>query len=87
MTDPVSVLRESTPLFLPARLTLRLRDQDQAPERARLRVFRKDSGTGTGQDAGIPPGEIDLIDFEGGKGVSFPISRFGSYLVAAEKDR
>ena len=69
-----------------AQPTLRLREGD-LPDPPLLRVFRKEPNTGIGADLGISPLEIKIVDFEKGKGISFPITRFGSYVVALEKDR
>jgi VCBS repeat protein len=85
VTDPVSILRETSTFAGPARLTLRLRDHDPAllaealahPER--LRVIRK--------DAGVAPAPIEIVDFGKAKGVAFPVTHFGAYVVALEKDR
>jgi hypothetical protein len=92
VADPVRVLREGTLLRSPARLTLRLRDHDAAllaldlerPDR--LRVFE---GTGAEalEDTGLRPDEIEIVDFGRGMGVSFPIDRFATYVVAFERDR
>jgi hypothetical protein len=86
-TDPVTLMRESQALAQPATLTLRLRDQEILPDPAELRVLRKNPDTGIGVDLGIPSGQIKLVDLEKGKGVSFPITRFGTYVVARESGR
>jgi VCBS repeat protein len=93
VTDPMSIYRETTELAAPARLTLRLRDQD--PEllaealahRGNLRVIRKDPATGKGADSGIAPSQIEIVDFARGQGAAFPVTRFGGYVLALEKDR
>jgi hypothetical protein len=91
VADPVRLLREGTPLRAPARLTLRLRDHDAAllalvlerPDR--LRVFAA-TGAEVLDDTGLRPDEIEVVDFERGKGVSFPMDRFATYVVAFERD-
>jgi hypothetical protein len=49
-------------------------------------VFRKDPQTGIGR-LEVGAEKLQIVDFEKGKGVSFPITRFGSYVVAVELDR
>ena len=57
----------------------------------RLRVLRRDSASGTGAPLDLGAGEIELVDFGRGrllqKGVRFPVTRFGTYVVAIEEDR
>jgi hypothetical protein len=93
VTRTVSILRETTELKSPAKLTLLFRHRDReligdvvsAPET--LRVFRKSPASGGGVDLQIAPEEIEIVDVGEGKGVAFPIDLFGSYLVACERDR
>ncbi len=95
VTDPVALLREGTPIRNGGTLTLRLRDQGRYSELleaalrepARLRVLRKNSETGIGEDMGLNLGPGAIVEFDGGKGVVFPIDSFGVYLVAFERDR
>ena len=95
VTDPVALQRDGTPIRNGGSLTLRLRDQGRYSELleavlrepARLRVFRKNSETGRSEDMGLNLGPEAIVEFEGGKGVVFPIVRFGVYLVAFERDR
>jgi hypothetical protein len=84
-SDSMSLLSENTFLKAPVRLTLRLRDPDVDP--ARLVVLRREAGRGIGEPLDLAPGDLAIVDFGGGKGVSFAITRFGSYLVAAALDR
>jgi hypothetical protein len=49
--------------------------------------LRKNPETGTGEDTGLNLGPAAIVEFEGGKGVRFPIDRFGVYLIAFESDR
>lgn len=87
VTDWATILRETTEIPGAAKLTLRARDGEHLGEPGRLRVFRKDPGTGIGVDAGLVQDEIQVVDFEKGKAASFPITRFGSYVVAIERPR
>jgi hypothetical protein len=92
LTDPVIVLRDSTELPVEGTLTLRIRDSRQAvagdPKNLeRIRVFRRDARTGRGEDLGLIGGEIRFVDFSRGKGIKFPIRRFGAYVVALERSR
>ena len=50
---------------------------------AGFRVFRKDPG-GAGVNL---PAAIELVELGKGMGICFPITRFGSYLVAFERGR
>lgn len=80
--------REGTAIHGTATLTLRLREgQEGSLDPGRLRVVRKDSKTGAGADTGVEPDEIQVVDFGRGKGVSFPISSFGSYVGAVQRPR
>lgn len=90
VTDPVCLLRETTELAAPGRLTLRLRDHDPAlfeealNNRKRLRVLRKNPSSGMGESMHTAP---RIVSFHGGRGVTFPVWRFGSYVVAIERAR
>ncbi len=71
-------------------LTLRLRDRDResalaAPDR--LRVVRKNPESRRGAIQDEATIGLEIVDFEDGKGVAFPIRRFGTYVVAIERDR
>ncbi len=85
--DPVTILRESTMLLEPARLTLLLRDGQADIDPARLRLFRRGPKTGTGIRVEIRPEEFLLTTLGSGRAVSFPIDRFGTYAAALELDR
>lgn len=95
VTDPVAIHREKTELEHPLKLTLRLRDHDPAlleeiaahPERLWIFCKEKDPKTSRGVALDINPEALEVVDFERGKGVAFPIARFGSYLAAFERDR
>ena len=94
VTLPVSLLRESTEIQGEAWLTLRLRDHDPDlldevmlhPEN--LRVLRKDSDTGVGVNQQV---NVGLVEFDDSRpdnpAVRFSITRFGSYVVALERER
>jgi len=94
VTVPVTLLRELTEIQGEAWLTLRLRDVDPAlldevmrhPEN--LRVFRKDSETSVGVDQQVT---TELVEFDTARSdnpaVRFLITRFGSYVVALERER
>jgi hypothetical protein len=81
VTGFVTVLPEKAGTSKPAVLTLRLRDPSAPPEDSVLRVFRKDPESGRALDAGVSPASVRVVDFAGGKGIAFPITRFGSYVV------
>jgi hypothetical protein len=90
VTDAIGILREETTLEAPASLTLRVREAlaDQVlASPGRLRLFRRDVLSGLAADEGVPPERFTIADFERSKGVSFPISRFGTYAVALEVPR
>ena len=57
----------------------------------KLRAYRKDPATGLGVDLQLDESSFAIFDFPtnegGGRGVSFPITRFGSYVVALERNR
>ena len=88
ITDAVTILREDSRIDSPALLTLRIRkpSEDSLVDTARtgsLHVFRKDPVTGHGtrlETYGAP----EVVEFGGGKAVSFPVDCFGTYLVALE---
>ena len=42
---------------------------------------------GRGKEVTPGPGTIEIVEFAEGKGVAFPITLFGTYLVALEKAR
>ena len=89
----VTLLRETTEIEGTAQLTLRLRDHDAelleevlaAPER--LRVFRRNLETAVGEVEETSTAGLELVDFFGAPAVVFPIRRFGTYVVALERDR
>jgi hypothetical protein len=90
LTEPVTVLLDSTVIPGGARLTLRLGDHDPAlPDEARsdpgrIRVIRRgQSGAGETLE-GIA---VQVLEFRDGHGISFPISAFGSYVAALERTR
>ena len=88
VTYAVTLLPEETKIESEAHLTLRLRDRlvvpaVNAPER--LRIFRKNPDTGEAEP--LPLSREPLVDFARGKGVRFPITQFGTYVVALELDR
>ena len=96
VTQPVAIMRETTEIDGTAMLTLLLREYDRelatevTEHRERLRVFRKDPATGRGVREELAPSAIELEELVGprkGTGIRFPIRRFGSYLVALERDR
>jgi len=61
------------------------------PDLARLRVFRLDPATGLGVDMKLGVADFKVEELGRGrllfKAVSFPIDRFGTYLLAEEKPR
>jgi hypothetical protein len=81
VTEPVTLLPESATVSVAAKLTLRLLESAE-PESVRI-VRRGPDGVGEILE-GI---EIQVIDFEGGQGVSFSITGFGSYLAAVVRTR
>jgi hypothetical protein len=97
VTPCVGVFREDTMILGTAVLTLRLFDHDpalvdavcnafrDAPER--LRVFRRNTVTDAAEPVRLATDALQVLDFARGKGVAFPITRFGTYVVALEQDR
>jgi hypothetical protein len=86
ITDPVSILRASSEVKVPAHLTMRIRDHrkevlaEAVQHPGRIKIFRL--AAGAGEDLGVQLGSSDIVDFGGSKGVRFPILRFGSYVAA-----
>jgi hypothetical protein len=93
VTDPVTLLPETTVIDGEAHLTLRLRSADADVLEAalafpeRLRVFRRKENTGVGEEPPETRVELSVVDFEWGDGVRFSIGRFGSYVAAVELER
>ncbi len=87
-TDPVGILREETVILGPARLTLRLRDQDLPTDPSRLRVITKFPDPAGGETiTELDPAFLQIVSFQGGRGAAFTIQRFGTYVVVREMDR
>jgi hypothetical protein len=95
VTEAVTVLRESLELDAQAWLTLRLRGGDAAlleevlqvadTEPRKLQVFRDDPAMGAAER--VEAQGFEIVDFASGKGVAFPIRRFGTYVVGLERSR
>ena len=62
VAQPVSVLKESTELQVPAQLTLALRDADVAIDPERLRVFRLDREEDFGVEVPLEAADFTLVD-------------------------
>lgn len=96
VAQPVRILRATTELSAPARLTLLLRDKypfeadDLFPEILEhpeyLRVIRLNEETDTGVPLEIPATDLDIVELDEGTGVRFPIRRFGSYTMVYERN-
>jgi VCBS repeat protein len=90
VTDAVALLRDGIELSKPARLSLRLRDHDRSlldaaiANSSALHVVHRRQSTGGGELEGAP---IEIQDFEGAKWASFPITRFGRYMIVLEQGR
>lgn len=93
VTEAVRLLRETVELQAPGQLTLRLRDRDPAlrelvlGQPSALRVLRKNSAAGTGEDAGLRLEDLRIIEIPMGIWISFPVLLFGEYVVAMELER
>lgn len=84
VTDCVAILREDTQISGKAKLTLRLRDQlfeDVLDRREGLHAFHQEED-GKVKKLSVA---VEIGEFASGKGVSFPIERFGVYAVAIER--
>lgn len=91
VTEPVTVLEESRQISRPAELTLRLLDHDEelfalAQNPLCLRVLRKREASAMSVITDCIP-DPDIVDFGAGKGVRFSLSRFGTYVMALERER
>jgi len=91
--DPVRILPDDAELSQVAALTIRLRGHDRLllervlADKNAIHVFRRDPISGSGTDFALPAAAVELVDISGGRGVRFPIDRFGTYLVAFRQPR
>ena len=86
VTDAVTLLRETTDLDRPARLTLRVRPgikTEVMEDPSALRVYRKDTETGMAIRVEVEIG----VDFASGLEVAFNVWQFGTYVVVTDLER
>jgi hypothetical protein len=97
VTLSASLFPAATTLAAPARLKLRVRDGAEEAlalglaDRARLRLLRADPVSGEVSNVSLPPDAFEPLEIGRGcilvPALAFPITRFGSYVVAVEVDR